>query len=118
MRHIVIAGLALMLCACAANKGLYQWGDYDRSLYKLYEKPETSEAFRAKLETHVSSLEKGNARVPPGLYAELGTLYLQKGDRTSAVQWYGKERNAWPESRYLMDTMIAALGKTSGEKPQ
>ena len=118
MRRIAVVALALLLCACANNKGLYQWGEYDKSLYNLYEKPDTAEAFRTKLETHVNTLEQHKATVPPGLYAELGTLYLQKGDRASALRWYDKERATWPESKYLMDTMIAAVGKAQEEKTQ
>ena len=49
--------------------------------------------------------------VAPGLYAELGTLYLQGGDNARAIVFYTKERDAWPESRTLMDGLIQHAGQ-------
>ena len=40
---------------------------------------------------------------------ELGTLYLQEGDAEKAKKYYAKERDAWPESKTLMDTLIKNL---------
>ena len=59
-------------------------------------------------------MEQSQQKIAPGLYAELGTLYLQAGDSTKAVAMYAKEREAWPESRYLMDSLINNVAKRSG----
>ncbi len=67
------------------------------------------EALRIKLEAHVGEMEKSNAKVAPGLYAELGTLYLKAGATQKAIDFYTKERNAWPESRVLMTSLIQNL---------
>jgi hypothetical protein len=47
--------------------------------------------------------------MPPGLYAELGTLYLQMGEQVKAIAMYVKERDTWPESKSLMDALIKNL---------
>src|SRR5450830_669859 len=45
-------------------------------------------------------------KVAPGLYAEVGTIYLQSGAKESAVKYYKLERDTWPESKALMTSMI------------
>lgn len=102
-----LTSLAL-LSGCAAP-GLYQWGGYEQSLYAGYKDVTKMEALRIKLEAHVGEMEKSNARVAPGLYAELGTLYLKAGATQKAIDFYTKERNAWPESRVLMTSLIQNL---------
>lgn len=102
-----LTALAL-LTGCAAP-GLYQWGGYDQSLYAGYKDVTKMEALRIKLEAHVGEMEKSNAKVAPGLYAELGTLYLKAGATQKSIDFYTKERNAWPESRVLMTSLIQNL---------
>ena len=53
---------------------------------------------------------------PPGLYAELGTLYLEAGDTQTAIDYYQKEQDAWPESQHLMTSLITTLSKGTGNK--
>ena len=100
----VLAALRL-LGGCAAP-GLYNWGGYDQALYAGYKDVTKMEALRINLEAHVGAMEKSNQKVAPGLYAELGTLYLQMGSSDRAISYYTKERAAWPESRTLMTAMI------------
>ncbi|WP_396441294.1 DUF4810 domain-containing protein [Limnohabitans sp.] len=109
-----------LLTGCAAP-GLYQWSGYDQALYSGYKDVTKMEALRTKLEVHVSEMEKSKAKVAPGLYAELGTLYLQAGASQKAIDFYTKERNAWPESQVLMTSLIQNLERRqaapSGAKP-
>ncbi len=110
LRHgtlAVAAGASLLLAGCATR--LYQWGDYEDSLYAAYKDPAKLEALRQKLEAHIQAMEKGSQKVAPGLYAEVGTLYLQAGQRKAALAWYQRERAAWPESAVLMTSMIQNL---------
>ena len=88
------------LTGCASPK-LYQWGGYDQALYAGYKDTTKMEALRTKLEAHVGEMEKSKAKVAPGLYAELGTLYLQAGSSQKAIDFYAKERDTWPESQVL-----------------
>jgi len=100
--------LLLSGCASRGNR-LYDWGGYDDLLYQQYKDPSKAPEMRAKLEAHVATLESSKQRVPPGVYAELGTLHLQANDRAKAIDFYHREQDAWPESAGLMKAMIASL---------
>lgn len=102
----------LLLGGCAAP-GMYQWGGYDRLLYDSYKYPDKVDALRQGLEAQVASSELSKRRVAPGLYAEIGTLYLQAGDSGKAVAFYAKEKELWPESGILMDALMQNVGKRS-----
>lgn len=104
--HLLLALFALPLSACVTTTSAYQWGGYDSALYSSYKDPTQSEQLRIKLETLITEQEQNKQKVAPGLYAELGTLYLQAGSTDKAVAMYAKERNAWPESKDLMTAMI------------
>jgi hypothetical protein len=108
MRLLLIPLAALILAGCA-SQSQYQWGAYDSLLYAGYKDPAQMEVMKTKLEAHVGELEKSGQKVAPGLYAELGTLYLQAGASDKAIAMYTRERDTWPESRGLMGTMIKNL---------
>lgn len=115
MRFLLVLPVALALVGCAAP-GLYQWGGYDQGLYAGYKDPTKMEALRLRLETHVAAMETTKQKVAPGLYAELGTLYLQADSSDKALSMYAKERDAWPESRALMSAMIQSIERRQQAK--
>ncbi len=114
--------LTILVCAAAvggcAQRGMYQWGGYDAMLYQSYKSPEKVSDLRLGLETHIGKMERSQLKVAPGLYAELGTLYLQAGDSGKAIAMYTKERDAWPESKGLMDALIDNVGKRAAAKTE
>lgn len=118
LKIILVVLFGVFLTGCATRNSLYQWGGYDAMLYQSYKNPEKSVEFRQGLELHIAKMETDKQKVAPGLYAELGTLYLQAGDVTKAVAMYTKERDAWPESKGLMDSLITNVGKRSGAKAE
>ena len=63
-------------------------------------------------------MEGSGQKVAPGLYAELGTLYLQLGSAEKAIAMYKKERDAWPESKGLMTAMIQNLERRQKDKQE
>ncbi len=120
MIKVTFAAAASLALAGCATHGLYQWGGYEDSLYAAYKDATRAEALRLKLEAHIQSMEQAGQKVAPGLYAEVGTLYLQAGQRQRAIGWYHRERQAWPESQQFMAAMIQNLerleGKATAEK--
>jgi len=117
MRLLLTAPLVLALVGCAAP-GLYQWGGYDQALYAGYKDPTKMAALQLQLETHIAAMEAGKQKVAPGLYAELGTLYLQGGAPDKATGLYAKERAAWPESNGLMTAMIQNIERRQQAKKE
>ncbi len=109
MRLFSHVGILLLTLTGCAQSGLYKWGGYEQALYSSYKDPAKVEKLKTALESHISEMEASNQKVAPGLFAELGTLYLQSGSSEKAIAMYRKERNAWPESKELMSAMIQNL---------
>ena len=118
MKILLLLVCGLLMTGCANRSGLYQWGGYDAMLYQSYKNPEKAIEFRQGLELHINKMEQAQQKTAPGLYAELGTLYLQEGDTSKAVAMYAKERDAWPESKGLMDSLINNVGKRAVMKKE
>ena len=118
LKTIAVAAVALSMAGCATTNNLYQWGGYEDQLYAAYKDPNQVEALRLKLEAHIQQTEKAGQKVAPGLYAELGTLYLQGGANGTAMDYYARERKAWPESQQLMTAMIENLERIEAAKQQ
>jgi hypothetical protein len=78
-------------------------------LYAGYKDPAKMEELKLGLESHIAAMDKSSQKIAPGLLAELGTLYLESGSSDKAIAMYAREREAWPESRGLMDVMIKNL---------
>lgn len=108
MKTIFCLICAVLMSGCA-TRPMYNWGDYEKNLYESYSDPVKVADFRSELEEIIADVEGDRKKVAPGLYAELGTVYLQAGDKEKAVMMYKKERDTWPESRYMMNAMIKNL---------
>lgn len=108
MRFVTLALTALALGGCAAQP-MYSWGGYEPMLYAGYKDPAKMEEMKLGLESHIAAMDKSGQKIAPGLLAELGTLYLQSGSSDKAISMYTRERDTWPESKGLMDSMIKNL---------
>ena len=100
---------AVGLISSCASQSQYDWGSYSDGLYRYYQYPAEHQKIRQKLVSHIEQLEANGKIVPPGLYAEVGTYFLQAGDSATAITYYEKEHETWPESRKLMSSMIFNL---------
>ncbi len=116
-RFLIVVMCLAGITACAPPK-MYNWGNYEQGLYNSYKDPNQTEALRIGLEEQVATVEASNQKMPPGIYAELGTLYLQSGSSDKAKIYYEKERAAWPESATLMTALISNIDRQNNPKPQ
>lgn len=89
---------------------MYSWGGYSAELLDYYKNPGEGAKFAERLEKDIENAEKKD-RVPPGLYAEYGYMMLELGEVNTAVIFFTKEKDKWPESAHLMDTVIGQLAK-------
>lgn len=105
---IVSSGLIFSL-GCATQKQLYYFGDYSQTLYKSAKDQNDESLLKHKqeLEEIISESEKRNLVVPPGIYAELGYLYLKANNANEAIAFFNKESEVYPESKYFMDRLIS-----------
>lgn len=103
-RLLTVMAVSLLMSGCAQSR--YAWNGYDDKLYNYYKTPAEADRFMEGLYEVIQDGEASN-RVPPGIYAEYGYLLYERGRYPEAVVWFRKERDKWPESRQLMDRMIA-----------
>jgi len=102
--------IILMLLSSGCAKSRYSWNGYDDKLYGYYKTPAESDRFMEALQEIIQEAEV-EGRIPPGIYAEYGYMLYERGRFADAVIWYRKELEKWPESRLLMEKMIALAEK-------
>lgn len=90
-----------------APPALYQWGEYEDSLYRRYVKEDIAGAEAYLRETLVAAELK--SRVPPGVYADYGFLLYRRGDYAGAIEKFEQEKRAFPESAALMSKLIERI---------
>jgi hypothetical protein len=122
MRYVLAILLCVNILGCE-TKGLYDWEGYGRGESHSLKMVKLEIDARSAVETlniirrHVNRLEETGAVVPPGVYAELGTLYLDENNLDEALHFYRKEGTAWPESLPLMEKLISGLARRQQGAP-
>jgi hypothetical protein len=105
-----ITALSIIMSGCSAQpKTLYNYGDYSQSYYSSKREP-TQESMLALQESIKRAIENSSqsrsGRVPPGIYANLGYIYLKAGKTQEAILNFEKEKATYPESAHFMDRII------------
>ena len=113
LRKIMIGALALGFAACVAPSR-FEWGDYENSLYSFSKTPEARESYRKSLQVAIQRGEQSK-RLAPGMYAELGYLFLEDDNNAEAIASFQKEMAAFPESRVFLGSVVTRL--TGGSTP-
>lgn len=111
----VFSFLVLMFSTGCATQTLYDWGNYERSLSAQFVDHDP-ESVRQNLEETLAGLRQHDPRrIPPGLYADYGFLMFQRGDLGHAIESFRREAELFPESRALMDKLIAKVQERQGK---
>lgn len=121
---LVLSLLALSLAGCKQKQGIYYWGDYSDTYYMQMKEPgEAADAAHLRsLEAVIEQSKSQNLAVPPGVHAEYGFIMFKAGKMDAAITNFEQEKTLYPESRVLMDRLIASAGmrkeseKTEAEK--
>lgn len=111
MKNILIAlisFISIILFVGCAEKQMYFFGDYSKTLYGLSKdnNAEASSNHKQQLEEIISESETSNLPVPPGIYAELGYINLRYGNSKEAIKLFQIETALYPESKPFMDRLI------------
>lgn len=94
--------VSLFLVGCSSNNTIYYWGDYQDTVYKTLKNETGPSEQIIVLEKIVTVASSKNKPVPPGLYANLGLLYIQEGKYSDAKINFDKEKALYPESAAYM----------------
>lgn len=112
----IFAGVcALGLVACA-TPSRFEWGNYENALYAYSKAPQAREDYRKSLLVAIETGEK-TQRLAPGMYAELGYLFLEDNNKAEAVSSFQKEMAAFPESRAFLTPVVARVNGVSPTQP-
>jgi hypothetical protein len=85
---------------------LYNWGRYEDSLQASYAAQDEAKVW-SDLEVTINPAKGG--RIPPGACAEYGFLLYKRGQRDRAIEYFQQEARMFPESKALMDRLIAKV---------
>ncbi|EEF15155.1 hypothetical protein CAMRE0001_1882 [Campylobacter rectus RM3267] len=109
------AALLLSGCADDSPRQLYYWdGAYTGSVYEYLTEEGDAGAQIAALEESLQKAYQRAAKVPPGLHAHLGLLYLSQGNGAKFKAYVEKEAELYPESRDYAMFLLNQNGKTAG----
>lgn len=108
------------MSGCASTPtALYNYDGYSESYYAYKKSPsnESLESFIKVIEKDIENVDDSTSkRVPPGLYAKLGYLYLKSGQKDKAVAFFEKEKTIYPESAKFMSTLVNKVEASQGDK--
>ena len=113
----LVSAAALLLSGCADDspRQLYYWdGAYTSSVYEYLTEEGDAGAQIAALEESLQKAYQRAAKVPPGLHAHLGLLYLSQGNGAKFKAYVEKEAELYPESRDYAMFLLNQNGKTAG----
>lgn len=118
LANFALASAAVLLlsgCADDSPSQLYYWdGAYTGSVYEYLSEEGDAGAQIAALEESLQKAYQRAAKVPPGLYAHLGLLYLSQGNGAKFKAYIEKEAELYPESRDYAMFLLNQNNKTAG----
>ncbi|WP_373001124.1 DUF4810 domain-containing protein [Sulfurimonas sp.] len=120
LKIIAPIAIAFFMTGCVEQpKPLYNYGDYSDSYYASKKNicAESSLKLQKSIEKCIESTDGTlSGRVPPGMYANLGYIYLKGGNSEEAISSFTKEKTMYPESAHFMDRMIKKIKIAQGPK--
>ena len=119
LKGLILILLICTLSACAQPKPLYVYGDYSETYYRQVktDNEENRLKLTASMEKAIAEADQSRTgRVPPGMYANLGYLYLKAGNPQKALSNFEQEKATYPEASHFMDRIIAKVKLAEGEE--
>lgn len=113
MKNTTLYSLLILIIVGCAPQTMYYWGDYSNTLYK-YKKdatPETLEKHKTELQDIINKSNEKGLRIPPGINAELGYIFLLQEQYDQAMIYLKKEKSTYPESSKFIDDLLQNLNE-------
>ncbi|MBC8321490.1 MAG: DUF4810 domain-containing protein [Bacteroidetes bacterium] len=113
MKNKTINLLLILLIVGCAPQTMYYWGNYSNTLYK-YKKdatPEMLDKHKTELLDIISKSNEKGLRIPPGINAELGYIFLLQEQNDQAMVYLNKEKSTYPESTKFIDDLLNNLNE-------
>jgi len=109
MKILLMLGLFVGVCSCASQQSLYHWGSYEELLYEMYTNSDKATPPKQiqELTEDIYRAQSKQKKVAPGVYAHLGMLYAQIGDKPAAVAALKTEKALYPESAVMINGLIS-----------
>jgi hypothetical protein len=105
---MLVAALSVAaLSGCESTRPLYHYGSYQTNVYEHFKNEDSSVTEQiAALEKTIHDSNRNQQQVGPGLYAHLGFLYLQSGQRDTGLSYLQKEQQLYPESARFIGFLL------------
>ncbi len=95
------------LTGCQSTKPLYHYGSYQANVYEHFKNEDSAVTQEIEaLEQTISETSRNKLQVGPGIYAHLGYLYLQSGQRDTGISYLQKEQQLYPESAKFIEFLL------------
>ena len=107
MNKITVTLLLLAIPGCASP--LYDWGNYEHSIYRLTVDGAPIQGEIPVIERDVERTQSKGQRVPPGKFAYLGYLYAETGNSKRAMECFEIEKELYPESTRFIDGLLSRM---------
>ncbi len=104
----LVAALSVaVLSGCQSTKPLYHYGSYQSNVYEHFKNEDSTVTEQIEaLEKTIRETNRNKLQVGPGIYAHLGFLYLQSGQRDTGLGYLQKEKQLYPESTQFIDFLL------------
>ena len=116
---LAVTAIGFVMSGCGAQpKPLYTYGNYSESYYASKKDVSTNTALKLQKSIEYAiehANESRSGRVAPGMYANLGYIYLKGGKTDKAIESFNKEKSIYPESAHFMNRMIKKIKVAEGE---
>ena len=117
---LLFSSLFFIVTGCAThNTALYNYENYSESYYADVKNhtAQSQLSLQKSIELAIQNAQNSRSgRVAPGLYANLGYIYLKQGQKHLAIENFKKEKALYPESAHFMDKMIKKTEMLEGTK--
>lgn len=119
MKYLLLC-LPLIFASCRTEPALYDWGQYETSIYRFFEENDTYN-IQEEIDTlsrEVSSDLANNKLPPPGLCMHLGYLFSLENNQTMAIKYFELEKKHFSESQVFVDGILKRIAnkKMKNEK--